>query len=158
VGWTYGDPLDGGQTDYDFGPVNDWLWHAYASMGLWSNDSALSTNTAYDHLVITFPGGDVTAVAGIFAATDIYGETIPYDVIITLDDGTVHTITGEGFVGFTTDIPIVSITVAADNSEVQNWPEVGHFYVGSSQPIPEPATVALLGIAGLGLLARRRRK
>jgi hypothetical protein len=164
TGWTYGDPYGSiiQTPELDFGPVNGWEWHVETdpgTSGLWSNDSALSTASAVDDLLITFPSGPpVTAVAGIFASTDYGGGVIPYDVTVTLGDGTSHTMIGQDFVGFTSPgAPIASVRVAAPDDQATAWPEVDHFYVGSSV-IPEPATLSLLGLGLLAVARRRRRR
>jgi hypothetical protein len=156
VGWSYGDPLDGSQTDYDFGPVEGYSWHAYATNGLWSNLGALSTNNSGDPLVITFTGLAVTALGGNFTATDISGNVIPGTVLIDLSDGT-HTElinpTASTFTGYTSAVPITSVTIdSLDDDGINRWPQLDHFYVGSM--IPEPASLVLLG---LGTLLLRRR-
>ncbi len=156
VGWTYGNPLDGSQTDCDFGPVEGYSWHAFAVNALWSNFSALSTNNSGDPLVITFTGLPVTALGGNFTATDISGNIIPGTVLIDLSDGT-HTElvdpTAGTFTGYTSDVPIVSVTIdSPDDGSISRWPQLDHFYVGSM--IPEPASLVLLG---LGTLLLRRR-
>jgi len=156
VGWTYGDPLDGSQTDYDFGPVEGYSWHAYAAEGLWSTLSALSTNSPEDPLIITFTGLPVTALGANFTATDFDGNIIPGRVTIDLSDGT-HTElinpTASTFTGYTSDVPITSVTIDSPNDgDILRWPQLDHFYVGSM--IPEPASLVLLG---LGTLLLRRR-
>jgi hypothetical protein len=164
-GYTYGSPLDGSQTSSSFGPVNGYSWDASAPLGLWSNSGALSTNDAVDLLTITFTGNPVTAVGGIFASTDINGNIIQQDVTVSLSDGTSETITGSGFLGFTSSIPFASLTVDGIDitppgaGTIYNWPQVDHFYVGASTAaIPEPATMLLLGsgLIGMGVYARRR--
>ena len=89
TGWTYGSPLGGSTFDWDAPGANGYNFHAYALNGLWSNVQALSTNTASDPLVITFPNSlTVTAFGGIMSSTDISGNVIPQDITITLNDGT----------------------------------------------------------------------
>ncbi len=151
-GFTYGSPLDGSQFDWDAPGNGTYNFHAFAAQGLWSNTGALSTNVAFDPLVLTFPNSNpVTAFAGIVAATDISGNTIPYDVTVQLNDGTSTTINGSAFRGFTSTAPITSVTLTPVNVGVNSWAQIDHVYVGQ---VPEPASLVLVGLAGL--LIRRR--
>ncbi len=149
-------------------------YSASAPSGLWGlpvpgglpTDVVLSTKTAYDALLFTFTSGNVSAVGGYFFPTDFNGNLIPGDIVLTLSDGTVHTLTNGiplFFLGFTTDpgVWITSLSVdAVDTPDplVSRWPTVNDLYVGTA--IPEPTTGALLagGVLLLAALARRRKK
>ena len=165
--YTYGNPFGGffPPTDADFGPVNGYSWHAYAPSGLWSNDSALSTNLE-EAITITFGNSTspVTAVGGIFSSTELYGVIIPYNVTVALSDGTSIIINTTGFEGFISDAQITSMTVTPDNDNgsVQNWPQIDHFYVGGEGTpppfqTPEPASLLLLGLGLIGVAGIRRK-
>jgi PEP-CTERM motif-containing protein len=86
------------------------------------------------------------------------GNVIPGTVTIMTSDGGVQTVNTNGFLGYTTDVAITSITMSAAGT-TNNWVQVDHFYTGTAA-IPEPTSVslALLGLGGLRLAAYRRRK
>jgi hypothetical protein len=86
------------------------------------------------------------------SAAAVSGHGLPQDVIIDLDDGTSVTINGSAFVGFTSVVPIVSVTVNGVDSPDLNWSMMDHFYVGGL--VPEPASLVLLSLGAL--LLRRR--
>ncbi len=153
--FTYGNPLNGTQLDWDAPGNGNFNFHAFAASGLWSNQSALSTNTAFDPLVITFGNSphQVSALGGHFTSTDINGNPIPFPITISLSDGTSQTIQGgDGFLGFTagSGVFFTSLTANCPNQGTNAWPQIDHFFVGQT---PEPASLLLL-VAGL--LIRRR--
>lgn len=155
VGYTYGAPLDGTQTSQAYGPVNGFAYNALCAGGLWSNESALSTNSAFDTIMLEFTGAPVTAVGGNLMVTDINGNIISGDVIITLEDGSQQVLTDQtanSFFGFSTTMPIASVEFTADGT-VNSWVQLDHLYVGQ---IPEPASLALLALGGLAAIRRRR--
>ena len=156
TGWTYGDPLSG-EPDWDAPGANGFGWHAYAPQGLWSNDSSLSTTDALDTLLITFTGNPVTAVAGVFASTDFYGNPLPQDVVVGLNDGTTVTLKTSGFAGFTSSTPFAWLSVDGVDSPSYNWPQLDHFFVGQAVPEPSGLLALAAGLPALAGLAIRRR-
>ena len=158
--FTFGSPLDGTQTSWAAPGGNGYGWTASASLGLWSNNGAISTNTAFDALTFTFTGQSVTALGGNITNTDISGNVIPGNVDILLSNGQQFTLTNQtsaSFWGFSSDngVPITSVTFDVQQSATNGWPQVDHFY--SARFIPEPASMGVVA-AGLGLLAARRRR
>ena len=145
----YGDPLDGSQTSQTYGPVNGYSWTASARNGLYSLPGFLSTIDPTKLITITFPvtGNPVTAVGGIFASTDFDGNVIQQLVTVTLNDGTTASLTGQGFLGFTSTTPITWLTINGIDDPDDNYPAFD-FDVGSAA-IPEPVSLALLGLGGL---------
>ncbi|MGI8820063.1 MAG: PEP-CTERM sorting domain-containing protein [Chthoniobacterales bacterium] len=158
-GFTFGNPLDGTQTSYVAPGANGFGWTASAALGLYSNVSALSTNAANDPITILFTGLPVTAFGGIFANTDINGNIIPGTVTVMTSDGGSQTVTTNGFLGYTSNVTITSITMLAAGT-TNNWVQVDHFYTGTAA-VPEPGTIALLSLGAVGLVGaaiKRRRQ
>src|SRR4051812_24128752 len=161
-GFTFGSPLDGTQTTWAAPGANGFGWTASAALGLYSNVSALSTNTANDPLMIMFTGAPVTAFGGIFANTDISGNIIPGTITVTTSDGGNFVIpTTNSFLGYTASVgqTITSVTMLAQSGATNNWVQVDHFYTGMAA-VPEPTTVGLLALGAVamaGTAIKRRR-
>ena len=132
--FTFGSPLDGSQPTYSAPGGNGFGWTASANLGLYANASALSVNNANNPLTITFTSNIVMAVGGIVANTDFTGSTIPGTVTITTSDGASNSIVfataTQGFLGYTTTVPITSITLNATSGAANNWIQLDHFYTG----------------------------
>ncbi|HJX25730.1 MAG TPA: PEP-CTERM sorting domain-containing protein [Chthoniobacterales bacterium] len=160
--FTFGSPLNGTQPTYVAPGANGYGWTAAAALNLYSNISALSTNSANDPITLTFSGLSVTAFGGIFSNTDISGAFIPGTITVTTSDGGVEVLsipTSPGsFIGYTSAVPIVSMVMSATSGATNNWIQVDHFYTGAA--IPEPGTMALLtlGVVGLAGAAIKRRR
>jgi hypothetical protein len=164
--WSYGNPY-GGVPSYGSPVVNGYSWIATASTGgIFSLSGALSNTNSFDLLRITFTGSPVTAVGGYFFSTDLMGGSIPQDITVTLNDGSTITLSGAGFVGFLSPVPIAYLeTDGIDlppGEDHENWPAVDDLYVGSVRSVgpavPEPGTLLLLGGGVTGLALRRRRR
>jgi len=150
-GFTGGSPLNG-QTNYTAPGGQGFGWTAYASNndGLYSLSNALSVNVENDSLTITFTKNPVTAVGGLVADTDYFGNLFAGTVSITTSDGSSNSIVfaaaAQGFLGYSSTTPISSITLSANG-----FIAVRHFYTGtrvsvSSPPLkisPSAATVVL---------------
>lgn len=146
-GYTYGS-FTGPSIDFFQG---GWAYTISAPQDLFSVDGAMSTNVGADPMYVDFTGDDVTAVGGWFYASDFDGYYIPGDITLTLSDGTVENYSPSGtmaFRGFTSDVPITRLTIETP----VDFPVMDHFYVGA---VPEPGSLALLGLGALALLRRR---
>jgi hypothetical protein len=166
--YTFGVPLDGSQPTANYGSVNGYSWSAsvpnnwpssYGIVGLYSLPNALTTYAAEDKLTINFTGKPVTALGGIFASTDINGDVIQQTVTVTLSDNTTVSLTGSGFLGFTSNFAISYLTIDGLDTPNSNWPQLSHFYTGSAEiaAVPAPAAVWLFGSGLLGLSSFKRR-
>lgn len=125
--------------------------------GLFNNPGVISTNNATDPIVITFTGGNPTAVGGNFWATDINFNPISATVTINTSDGQSRSFTASSpsdFTGFTSAVAITSMMIATQAGPPTAWPTMDNLYVG--QVIPTPGAAALLGLAGVAGLRRRR--
>ena len=158
--FTFGTPLNGSQTSWVAPGANGYGFTASAANGLYSNSSALSTNTAADPLVLTFSGKPVTAFAGKFADTDISGNKIAGTSTVLLSNGDTQSINNaagqEVFLGWVGTSAVTSASITATSGAANNWPQIDHTYVGAAA-VPEPMTMIGLA-AGAAVLARRRRK
>jgi len=149
-----------------FGPTNGFSYTFIAPPnGIWTTDSAMSTNYPYDPLVATFTGNPVTALGGFFYGSDFHGNYLGQPLTVALSDGTTHTYTPPNattFLGFLSDVPLSWIGWVGVQGPGNNWPAVDHFYVGSAATpaaVPEPSTLGgtlLLGVIGLALRRRGR--
>lgn len=128
-----------------------------APLNLYSGNGDMSTNSAGDALTATFTGSPVTAVGGLFYATNIDGDYQAGNILVTLNDGTTRSFSPpntSSFTGFTSDVAITSITIDATSG---NWPTMDNFYVGAA--VPEPSGLVLCGFgAGALIMLRRRRR
>ncbi len=165
-GFSDGDPLGGdpSPTDYNSPTVNGFSWNVHAPNGLWSLSGALSAAYPYEALVITFRGAPVTAVGGIFEATDFEGQPIPGGLVhVALADGTTQTVTSSGFAGFTSTTAIQSISITPVACDEGNWSAFRHLYVGTASgaaSVPEPSSIVsiLTGLVAAGSMVMRRRR
>jgi len=147
----------------NFGPVNGFADTASSSSNLLygtpANGGSLSTEYDTDTLTITFTGVPVEAVGGLFFGTDFYpGNFVSGATVrVTLSDGTVEEYSGisinDTFRGFVSSSAISSMSIKTSGQTGSGpYPTVDHLYVG----VPEPATIALLGLGTLSLLRRKR--
>ena len=144
-----------------------YAWSAAAGddLYIWGSDYAggtpcvgsMGTNGAGYEITFTFSGAPVTAFGGNLYLTDQYFDPVAGEVTIALNDGTSVTLDSPyatSFTGFTSDVPITSVTMTPDPSSTINlYGTVDSIIVGTA--IPEPASLVLLGLGVLAMLRRR---
>lgn len=119
----------------------------------------LSTFDPDELITITFTGDPVTAVGGNLYLTVETGEPASASLKVTLSDGQEHTFSSgdpRPFIGFTSTIPITSLTI--DPLGSGQYATVDNLQVGTA--VPEPVTTGLIAGSGLlgYLIVRHRRR
>lgn len=134
-------------------------------------DRWLSTNARFDLINFGSFTGGVEAIAGFFFNSDVNGELqTGLNVTVAVTDGNdlqsmlLTSTNATTFLGFVSDGLITSMTVTADNTgPIGTWPTINDLRLAQAgdptpNPVSEPGTLALLGLAAMALVASRRRK
>lgn len=129
--------------------------------GLYLEGDFLGTNQVDSTLTLTF-GANVNAIGANFFATNISDDFQVAAMTILLSDGSVTTFTptslGDSYRGFVSDVAITSLTLTAGPNNRGFYAGLDDLTVGAvPQQLPEPASLALAGLALAGLAATRRR-
>lgn len=156
-------PLDRTVGDYGYtasvGP-NSPTFYTAGLFNVW-----LSTNNALDTITFDNFSGGVNAIGGRFFGSTAEGTFDRGEsVLITATDAggtvsqTIVDATRFSFLGFVSDSAITSLTVSAvQPSSGFVWPAVNNLVLASVVPEPETYALLLAGLAGIGMLVRRRR-
>lgn len=159
-GFEFGVTLNGTQTTWTAPGGNGYGWDAFAALGLWSLDGAISTDSPGDPIIFQFTGNAVRAVGGTIFGSDFAGAVVPNsEVTISLSTGQSSTIFSDGtsFLGWVGQDAILDIEVFVEQPVGVNvWVGVDNLYTGTFL-VPEPGTIVAIGIGSLLALARRRK-
>lgn len=157
-------PLDRAVGDYTYTAsvgTNSPNFYTAGVFNVW-----LSTNNALDTITFDNFTGNVSAIGGRFFGSTVNGTISPgQSLMISATDasGTVtETLVNANrlsFLGFVSDGLITSLTVSAVQPESGFvWPTVNNLVLASAVPEPETYALLLAGLAGIGMLVRRRRQ
>jgi hypothetical protein len=138
-----------------------------AQGGLYFSGNFVGTNLDDNSLLVTFTGADVTAIGGLFYATNVDNVFLNIALTLGLSNGTSATFTPTtpetAFFGFTTDVSILTLTI--NGAGLDTFVGIDRLIVGSvaattppsTGEVPEPASLGIMGL-GLGALAFARRR
>jgi hypothetical protein len=123
------------------------------------NSGAVLSGFAF--IDVALPGG-ITAFGADVMTTNPDARPLQ----ITLSNGLIFNLTppfrpDRGFFGFTSDVPIASIRFTPTGAPTAGIPLMDNASFGQAlggTPVPEPATLVLLGTGILGIVARRRKR
>ena len=121
----------------------------------------VGVNQEDDALTITFTSGNVTAIGANFFATNLSDAFQALALTIHLSDGTVEHFTpasvANSYRGFVSDVAITSLVI--DSAGVSLYSGLDNLTVGTAavSQVPEPGSLALLGLGLAGLATVRKR-
>jgi len=162
---SYMENFDGWVSDPPAGSLafsgGGFTYSAFAASDLYLQGGFLSTSQINDALTITFTSGNVTAVGADFFAVNLSDALQAVSVTITLNDGTVTSFTptsmSDSYRGFISSTPITSLTISGPGASL--YASLDNMTVGAMvTQVPEPASLALMGLGLAGVIVARRRK
>ena len=129
---------------------------------IYSSGDYIGTSQIDQPLTISFTSGNVKAVGGNFFATDISDNFQSVLISLLLSDGTSVDFTpatlADSYRGFLADNFITSLIISGPGQS--RYATLDNLTVGTvpdATTVPEPASLALVGLAFAGLAASRRR-
>ncbi|MDC8770230.1 PEP-CTERM sorting domain-containing protein [Roseateles albus] len=153
-----------GESDAAVSAGNGYGFTASAIGDTYFNLGALSTNKNYVALTLDFTGADVHALRGKFFATDYDGtffQSVTY-FEFTLSNNSVEKFEGKalvegGITGFYSSLAIKKLTFSVEDGtfDLGQYAAIDDLQVGA---VPEPSSVALLGLGLAGVAFARRRR
>ncbi|MBU6208514.1 MAG: PEP-CTERM sorting domain-containing protein [Planctomycetes bacterium] len=154
---TFNGVADGFYAGSYSGSVSGINWTGSATGGIYAQGGLFSTNNPVQ-LDFSFSPG-VQGVGGNIFGTDFSFNVVPCIIQVTLADGSSYVnyaTTSTDFVGFySTGAAIASMSIQTTATGAGSvYATVDNLYF---TVVPAPGSLALLGLAGLGAAARRRR-
>ena len=114
---------------------NGYVFKVTAPTGFFQPTDIISANEIKDAITITITQGTVTAIGGNFWGTDFNFVPVPTQITVKLSDGSqevFNTNSSTEFRGFTSTIPITSITFDADDTAEVAWATMDNLYLGEA--------------------------
>lgn len=135
--------------------------NTFAGDNLWVSDlgdlnTALGASTTYSDQLRFSNAGGFFAIGADWFLGDFEDNYLAGGVVLTFSDNSTFTINStsqaDSFRGFISDAPLTSVLLSpGDPGNVAGWVSVDNLVV------PEPSAALLSGVAGLGMVLRRRR-
>lgn len=137
-------------------------YSASAPSDIYLGDDLLTASNIDEDLTVVFTSGNIKAFGANFYVTDINADLQPIEVLLLLNDGSTIKFTptdiASSYRGFVSDVAFTSVTFKAPGQSA--YAGLDNLTVGTTprgHDVPEPTSLALVGLAAAGLFASRRR-